>query len=198
MQLGLKTTALIYLPTIAFACPIPYPSRNVSMHTFPHTHYRPYTHAHTHTHHTYQTHITHAHISHTNTQHMCTHNTYKHTPSHINHHTAHTYHRKVHTPQANTYHPTAHLQTHTTCIGAPSRSTHAHTRSSSRQPADPTRISISSLLIPQIHVFSHFYHFFGVEFEGKSHQPELQGHLDRNLKFSGSMYLFYNVDVFGI
>lgn len=107
------------------------------------------------------------------------------------HENAHQHIAHVHTPQANTHHPTAHLQTHTTCIGPPSHSTHAHTHSSSRQPADSPRISISSLLIPQIRVFSHFYHFSGVEFEGKSHQPELQGHLDRNLKFSGSVCIYF-------
>lgn len=76
VQPGLRTIALIYLPTIVFTYPIPYPSTYVSMHTYP-PHTTDHIHAHTHQTHIYQTHITRAHTHmHTHTKHMtraCTH-----------------------------------------------------------------------------------------------------------------------------
>lgn len=99
---------------------------------------------------------------------MCTHTHPK--------YNSHVYHTSIHTPNTHTHTPQVHIHTHT------------DTHSSSREPSDSRGISKSSL-IPHTHVFSHFYSFSRVEIEGKSHQPWPQGHLDRNLKPSGPVYV---------
>ena len=119
--------------------------------------------------------------------HQCTHpyTDHTHTPHtapHVyTHHTLHhTYTHHTHAHHTNTTH-------HTACIYT------THTSTLQPRPSDSPGISSNSLSIPQIHISSHFYSFSRVKTEGESHQPGLQGHLDRNSKPLGSVCIYFTM-----